>query len=147
MFNKLAKNERGSVAIETAFIVPILATMVLGSLEVSNIVSRQTELQTIASEAATIVIARPPEESNDRTALEGIIEDAAGLGADQVSLDVRFRCDTSDALLADASTCGTGSVVSEFIIIEMKDSYSPAWTQFGVGRDVTYSVTRRVQVS
>ena len=83
MFKKLFKNETGSVAIETAFVVPILATMVLGGLEVSNIVSRQAELQTSAAEAAAVIVARPPEEASERDTIEAIIEASAGLPADQ----------------------------------------------------------------
>ena len=37
----LVRDKRGSAAIETAFVLPILATMVLGGVEASAIVSRQ----------------------------------------------------------------------------------------------------------
>jgi len=90
MLSKLAKtfanSERGSVAIETAFILPILATMTLGGLEVSSIVSRQAELQTSMAEAAAVVVARPPAEASDRATLEAIIEASVGLPADQEDL-------------------------------------------------------------
>ena len=142
-----AKSERGSVAIETAFIVPILATMALGGLEVSNIVSRQAELQTSMAEAAAVVVARPPTEASDRTTLEGIIEASAGLRADQVSMRLRYRCDTSLNLIVNPDSCATSAVVSEFIIIEMTDTYSPAWTDFGIGGPVDFNISRRVQIS
>lgn len=142
-----ARNEHGSVAIETAFIVPILATMALGGLEVSNIVSRQAELQTSMAEAAAVVVARPPAESSDRATLEGIIEASAGLPADQVSMQLRYRCDTSTTLIANPDSCATTAVVSEFIVITMTDTYTPAWTDFGIGRPVDFSISRRVQIS
>ena len=144
---KFARNQRGSVAIETAFVIPILATMVLGGLEVSNIVSRQAELQTAAAEAAQVVLARPPKEASDRTKVESIIEASTGLAADKVTMQHRYRCDTSNALVADPDTCGTTSVISEFIIIRMSDTYTPAWTDFGIGRPVSFNVSRRVQIS
>lgn len=147
LLKRFARSESGSVAIETAFIVPILATMVLGGLEVSNIVSRQTELQTAAAEAAAIAVARPPEDADERAILEGVIEASTGLAADQVTLELRFRCDTSPNLIENSDTCGTSSVVSEFVIITMQDTYTPTWTQFGVGGPVNYNVTRRVQLS
>lgn len=151
MFDRLAKafarNEDGSVAIETAFVVPILATMALGGLEVSNIVSRQAELQTSMAEAAAVVVARPPAESSDRATLEGIIEASAGLPADQVSLQLRYRCDTSTTLIVNPDSCATTAVVSEFIVITMTDTYTPAWTDFGIGRPVDFNISRRVQIS
>ena len=150
MLSKLAKtfanSERGSVAIETAFILPILATMTLGGLEVSSIVSRQAELQTSMAEAA-VVVARPPAEASDRATLEAIIEASAGLPADQVLMQLRYRCDTATTLEANASSCGTTAVVSEFIIITMTDTYTPAWTDFGIGGPVNFNITRRVQIS
>lgn len=151
MLSKLAKtfanSERGSVAIETAFILPILATMTLGGLEVSSIVSRQAELQTSMAEAAAVVVARPPAEASDRATLEAIIEASAGLPADQVSMQLRYRCDTATTLESNASSCGTTAVVSEFIIITMTDTYTPAWTDFGIGGPVNFNITRRVQIS
>ncbi|RGP40613.1 hypothetical protein BPTFM16_00899 [Altererythrobacter insulae] len=147
MLKRLLKSERGSVAIETAFVVPILATMALGGLEVSNIVSRQAELQTSAAEAAAVVVARPPEEASERDTLEAIIEASAGLPADQVTMQHRYRCDTSVNLITDPDLCAASAVVSEFVIITLTDTYTPAWTDFGIGQPVNYSVTRRVQVS
>ena len=147
MIRKLAKNERGSVAIETAFILPILATMVLGGLEVSNIVSRQAELQTAVAEAAQVTLARSPDEASERATLEQIIEASTGLAADKVKMDLKYRCDTTATLIDDPTTCGTSAVVSEFVIITMEDTYTPAWTESGVGRPVNFKVERRVQIS
>ncbi|MBT8432416.1 MAG: hypothetical protein HKP43_03925 [Altererythrobacter sp.] len=137
----------GSVAIETAFIVPILATMVLGGLEVSNIVSRQAELQTAAAEAAAVALARAPNEASERQMLESIIVSSTGLAADKVSMVLRYRCDTELTLETNASSCSSAAVVSEFIIIRMKDTYTPAWTHFGIGGPVDFNVSRRVQIS
>lgn len=146
-FAQLARNERGTAAIETAFVLPILATLVLGGLEVSAIVSRQAELQTAASEATAVVLARPPDEASERATLEAIIESSTGLDADKVTMRLRYRCDTEATLRLTPTGCGTTAVVSEFIIINMRDTYTPTWTQFGVGGPINFSVTRRVQIS
>ncbi|QIG52894.1 pilus assembly protein [Altererythrobacter sp. BO-6] len=77
--------------------LPILATMTLGGLEVSKIVSRQSELQTAASEATAVVLARPPKEASDRATLESIIEilDRARRGKrdDAPAVSLRHRND------------------------------------------------------
>lgn len=144
---RLLRDKRGSAAIETAFVLPILATMVLGSLEVSKIVSRQSELQTAASEATAVVLARPPKEASDRAQIEAIVESSTGLPADNVSMRLRYRCDTEATLRLTALGCGSTAVVSEFIIIQMTDTYTPTWTSFGVGGPINFQVTRRVQIS
>lgn len=144
---RLRGNERGSAAIETAFVLPILATMVLGGVEASTIVSRQAELQTAAAEAAAVTLARAPDEASERETLEAIIERSTGLAADKVKLELKYRCDT-DANMVDAPNgCGTNAVVSEYIIITMQDSYTPTWTDFGIGSAVRFNVSRRVQIS
>ena len=82
----LVRDKRGSAAIETAFVLPILATMVLGGVEASAIVSRQAELQTAAAEAAAVTLARAPDEAAERATLEAIIEQSTGLATDKVKL-------------------------------------------------------------
>ncbi|OZA93393.1 MAG: hypothetical protein B7X57_05165 [Erythrobacter sp. 34-65-8] len=44
------RDRRGSIAIETALVAPVLAVLALGSFEVGSLVSRQHELQTAAAE-------------------------------------------------------------------------------------------------
>ncbi|TNE46137.1 MAG: pilus assembly protein [Sphingomonadales bacterium] len=146
-FRRLAGNLQGSAAIETAFVLPVLATMVFGGFEVSMIVSRQAELQTAAAEATAIVVARPPEDANERAKIEAIMESSTGLAADKVSLTLKYRCDTDTDMVDTSTDCSTTAVVSEFIIINMQDRYTPSWTSFGIGEPVDFNITRRVQVS
>ena len=143
----LVRDKRGRAAIETAFVLPILATMVLGGVEASAIVSRQAELQTAAAEAAAVTLARAPDEADERATLEAIIERSTGLATDKVKLELKYRCDTDTAMIDSPNSCGTGAVVSEYIIITMQDTYTPSWTDFGIGRPITFNVSRRVQIS
>lgn len=150
MIQKLShfvRDKRGSAAIETAFVLPILATMVLGGVEASAIVSRQAELQTAAAEAAAVTLARAPDEADERATLEAIIEQSTGLATDKVKLELKYRCDTDTAMIDAPTGCGAGAVVSEYIIITMQDSYTPSWTDFGIGRPIRFNVSRRVQIS
>lgn len=143
----LAADNRGSATIETAFVIPVLAIMVLGGFEVSSIVSRQAELQTAAAEATAVVLARAPKDASDRATLEQIIETSAGLPANKVSLSLKYRCDVEEDLEDNATSCSTTAVVSEFVVITMEDTYTPVWTEFGVGQPINFNVTRRVQIS
>ena len=85
--------------------------------------------------------------SDDDGTLEAIIEKSTGLAADTVKLELQYRCDTEANLVDDPTSCGTNSVVSEFIIITMQDSYTPTWTDFGIGSAIRFNVSRRVQIS
>lgn len=145
--DRFARDERGSVVIETAFVVPILAVLALGGFEASRIVSRQVELQTAASEAAAIVLANPPDEAAERSTVESVVEASTDLEADQVTFAHLFRCGSATTLVSDSDTCATTDDISEFIQMTITDTYDPIWTSFGVGSALNYRVRRRVQIS
>ena len=62
----LRRDARGSVAIETAIVAPVLVLLALGTFDVSQMVSRQDDLQSAAAEAEAIVQASPPKDSAAR---------------------------------------------------------------------------------
>jgi Flp pilus assembly protein TadG len=138
---------RGSVVIETAFVAPVLITMALGGYEVSRIVSRQHELQTGAAEAEAIALAANQGASTDTTTLKSILMGSLSLQSSQVTVDKLYRCGTSSTLQVSSSGCGTGQVVSSYVRLTLTDSYTPAWTRFGVGSTLNFSVVRMVQLS
>lgn len=147
LLRTLRRDRQGSVVIETAFVVPILAILALGGFEASRIVSRQVELQTAASEAAAIVLANPPDEAAERSTIEDVVEASTDLDDGQVTFAHLFRCGSATSLVADSDTCASTDDISEFIQMTMTDTYSPIWTSFGVGSDLNYRVRRRVQIS
>jgi Flp pilus assembly protein TadG len=143
----LTRDTRGTTVIETAFVLPVLATLAFGGFEVSRIVARNNELQAAAAEAAAVVIANPPENQSDRDTIELIVEASTGLAANKVTLTRRFRCNADTTLVAAAASCATNAEISEFLEIRMQDSYTPTWTDFGIGNTINFDITRRVQVS
>lgn len=141
------KNETGSVVIETAIVVPVLAVMAFGSFEASRIVSRHNELQVAVAEAAAIVLANTPDEQSEIDTVEEIIETSTGLPSGKVRLEIRYRCNSDASLVTDITLCPTGAVISEFIHINIWDTYDPVWKDFGIGDTVSYDIRRRVQIS
>lgn len=141
------KDDRGAVVIETAFVVPILALMALGAFDVSRIVARHMDLQSAVGEAESLVLASPPSDSAERGVLESVIEASTGLNDDNVTLTVRYRCNSATNLVDASSSCAKNDTISEYVIIRMTDTYKPVWTNFGVGSPVQYDISRRVQVS
>ncbi|MBX7526843.1 TadE/TadG family type IV pilus assembly protein [Qipengyuania vesicularis] len=149
MFNfaRMRRDENGSVVVETAIVLPVLIMMMLGGFEASRIVSRENELQIAIAEAAAIVLAAIPEDQADLDAVELIIESSTGLPAGKVRLQKRYRCNADATLTLDITTCPTGAVISEFIHLNVWDSYTPLWTKFGIGKTVDYDIRRRIQIS
>ncbi len=164
MMNALARiarirlDENGSMAIETAFVAPVLLVMALGGFEASSMVARQTELQSAAAEAAAVVRAVAPETASDRNTVRDIVatslcgktaplvtDGTATCGTVTVDVDPIYRCGTATDYVTTADSCGSATEY-KFIKIDLTDTYSPIWAEWGVGSAVSYDVNRIVQV-
>ncbi|GGD51841.1 pilus assembly protein [Erythrobacter arachoides] len=145
MLPRLGRDERGSMAIETAFVAPILLVLALGGFEVSSMVARQTDLQSAAAEAASVVRAVAPETAAERETIRGILKASTGLTDEQVTITPIYRCGTSDTYADAAGTCGS-DVEYKFIRVDLSDTYEPIWTSFGVSEGFDYNISRTVQV-
>lgn len=142
----LGRDDRGTMAIETALITPLLATMALGVFEVSNIISHEQQLQSAASEASEIILAAAGGSGISSADLEDIIEASLNLNDSQLVIADKYRCGTATTLSSTPPTC-TGQQIYSYVELTLTDTYSPVWTHFGVASPVNYTVVRTVQVS
>ena len=140
------RDTAGAMAIETALVAPILVALSLGGFEASQMVARNSELQSAIGEAQAIVMAATPDDNAKRGIVEGVIEDSTGLAPEQVTLVLRYRCGTTATLVADTSTCGS-TTYATFVLITVTDTYVPGWTSFGIGEPVDLTFTRTVQIA
>ena len=144
-FARIRRNEDGSMAIETAFVAPILLVLALGGFEVSSMVARQTELQTAAAEAAAVVRAVIPETAAERTTVRDILVTSTGLTNEQVTITEVYRCGTTADYVTSADSCGSG-MEYKFIKVDLTDTYTPIWTKFGITSGFDYNISRTVQI-
>lgn len=142
---RIRRNEDGSMAIETAFVAPVLLVLALGGFEVSSMVARQTELQTAAAEAAAVVRAVIPETAAERTTVRDILVTSTGLTNDQVTISEVYRCGTTNVYVTIINSC-VGGTQYKFIKVELTDTYAPVWTKFGIASGFDYNITRTVQI-
>ena len=142
---RICSDERGSMAIETAFIAPVLLIMALGGFEVATMVSRQTDLQSAAAEGASVVRAVVPETAADRSTVRDILATSTGLTADKITVTEIYRCGTATDYVTTADSCGSDTEY-KFIQIDLTDRYDPIWTKWGVSEGFTYNVSRTVQI-
>jgi len=155
--NRFRKDTTGSTLIETAFVAPALILMTLGGVEISSIVARQTELQTIAANGMEIILAAAPA---DNTEVGQTINDvktymasSSGLTAvttvpdmGQVGVYRRWRCGNNSARQATEGCANTSQIQSEFLVIHLKEQYTPVWTNYGIGHAMTFDVKRSIQI-
>ena len=142
---RLAADERGSMAIETAFVAPVLLILALGGFEVSQMVARQTELQSAAAEAAAVVRAVAPETAAARTTVRDILATSTGVAKEKVTVSEVYRCGTATSYSTVQNGCGAIAEY-KFIKVDIRDSYAPVWTKWGVGSGFDYNVSRTVQI-
>ena len=145
------RDERGSMAIETALIAPLLALMALGVFEASSIVSREQQLQSAANEASEIILAAAAGTGVGNVDLELIIETSLDLDAGVLTITDRYRCGTGTTLSSTLPSPSTGCAASEqiysYVQLTLTDTYTPMWTKFGIASPVQYNIVRTVQVS
>lgn len=147
LWRGLGRDARGSIAIETALVLPLLILMSLGTFEASMVVARQYELQSAAAEAEIIAVAAATGASTDAAKIKDILAKSVGLRSDQIGVTRLYRCNDADSLVASADSCIEGDVISSYIRLRMTDSYTPTWTEFGIGQAVNYQVVRTVMLS
>lgn len=142
---QLYQDTRGTMMIETAIVAPVLLLMSMGAFQVSQVVAQQTDLQNAAAQAASIAIASPPDTAEKRTTLRNIVVVSTGLPADQVTVTPKFRCGTAIVYENSTSSC-VGTRVSEFVLIQLRDTYTPIWTEWGVSQPIAFNVDRYVMI-
>ncbi len=148
--SRVCRNTIGSMAIETAIVAPVLASMALGAFDASRILSRQQQLQSAANEASEIILAASMGTGVSSSDLKTILVNSLGIQSSQLTIAQRFRCDDSATLVATAPSppgCATSKPVFKYVQLTLTETYTPVWTQFGIGSPVNYNIVRTVQVS
>lgn len=146
LLGRLHRESDGAMVIETALVAPVLVLLSLGAFQISGVIARQTELQSAASEAAAIALASPPDSATKRATLEQVIEASTGLATNKVTLSEAFRCEATDTYVSSSSACIGSQYVGVYLKIDLTDTYTPTWTQFGLGSPINFNVTRYVLV-
>lgn len=140
------RDSTGVLAIESAIVAPVLVLMALGTFQVGSMVSRQQELQSGASDVTAIILAAANGPGTSSDDIKTVIKSSLNLTDSQVTLEQRYRCGAATTLTDDPSSCATGTQVSEYVLLELTDIYTPLWAKFGVGAPFTYTVNRTIQI-
>ena len=143
---RLRRDERGTMVIETAIVAPVLVLMSLGAFQVSTVVARQSELDSAAAEGAAIALASPPTTDAKRTILRQVLVASTGLQSGNVTVTAAYRCNSSSTYVTASTSCTSG-VISNYVKINLTDTYTPKWVHYGIGSPITFRVTRYVEYS
>ncbi|WP_066556314.1 TadE/TadG family type IV pilus assembly protein [Croceicoccus bisphenolivorans] len=156
--HRFFEEDRASVLIETAFVAPALVGLTLGGVEAGAMYARQTQLQQIASNSMEIVLTSAPTTELEGAAtlnqVRAYAAEASGLTATtssepavgQVAVYKRYRCGNNSARQATYGCSNESQSISTFVVIYLRTSYSPVWTNYGIGQDFEFNVKRSVQI-
>lgn len=147
LLGKLGRDQRGTMAIETALVAPVLLALSMGGYEASRIFARQTELQTAVAEAGDVAIAIKVDTALERTKLADRIKASTGLTDADVSITNSYRCGAAASTVTSASSCSGSDVITTYLEIHVTDTLNPMWSQLGFGDVVNFNVRRLVLVA
>ena len=139
---KLARNQRGSVIIELAFIAPILATMIVGVVDLSAAYSRKLVLEQAAQRAVEKIMQTTGEDTVDDT-IRNEAAAAAGIPVSQVSVTFTMTC--AGTVTDYATECANSATQVRYIELSLWDTYTPIIpaTFTGMNSDGTYTLTAK----
>ena len=145
ILSELRDDVCGTMVIETAIVTPVLVLLSLGSYQVSMMVARQSELDSAAAEGVAIALASPPDTTAKMTTLHDVLVASTGIPTGNVQVTSAYRCNAATAYVTAA--CSSGQVSANYVKIYLTTTYTPTWTEYGIGSAITYRVTRYVQYS
>lgn len=147
LLQSLTACREGAVVIEVAVLAPVLILLGLGTVEVSTLVSRQSELQSALAEAAAIALASKPDTDAKIATIKAIIATSAGVDASKVTISTTYRCGTTATYVSLPGYCAVTGEISKYLKVKVHDTYTPNWTKFGISKAVNLSLERTIQIS
>lgn len=138
----LARDERGASIIEMAMVAPVLATLLVGMVDISRAYSAKLQLEQAAQRSIEKVQQYQTGESTYAT-LYTEAATAAGVRVQDVTVDYWLECNGGRA--ADYNTsCTSGQTYARYISVSIDKDYRPMFgTRFfpGANADGTYTIT------
>lgn len=147
----LARDHRGAAVIELALLAPILATLVIGVVDMSNAFGRKLSLEQAAQRAIEKVANTTGVDTVEGTIKkEAVAQASTGtnkITADQVT--VTFRTECNNVVQADPDAdCSPGQTTTRYILVAIADTYDPMFklTFSGLNGDGTYHIGAKAGV-
>jgi len=155
MFRKLLRNNEGSIAVETAFLIAMIGTLSLGVLDFGLAYARNLELANAARAGMQYALVRKPV-AGDYTAIMAAVGVAGpALHGDenrQITTDLYCECpdgSSSDCVSEDGEdlTCDDGNLRAAYLDIVITEDYSLFFDYPGLDRTITLSESTTVRLN
>ena len=137
----LLRDQRGNSFVEMALVTPLLASLLVGMVDISRAVSAKVTVEQAAQRALERVQATDFKTSQ-MSDLETDAEAAAGTGS-QATADAWLECNHDGTHLDyDTGDCGTGVSYARYVSMHVTDTFTPLFgTRFFPGANGNGTVT------
>ena len=122
-FSQIAKDERGGSVVELAIIAPVLASLLIGLVDLSRAYSAKSRLEQ-AAERAVQKIQAYQGTSTDFSVLKAEVASAAEVPESNVSVDNWLECNGNRQPDFDA-TCPEGQMSARWLSVDVRGEHAP----------------------
>ena len=122
-FASLAGDDRGASVVELALVVPIMASLLIGMVDLSRAYSHKLKLEQAAQRAIEKVQQYQTANSTYGT-LQAEAATAAGVPTSNVAIDFWLECNGARQTNYN-SVCPTGQVYARWIQVDVTGTFSP----------------------
>ena len=139
-FKRLAKDEGGASIIELALVAPILATLLIGMVDLSRAYSHKLQLEQAAQRAIEKV-----QQYQSTTSTYGTLQTeaaaAAGVPVANVAIDYWLECDGTRAANYN-SACASGQTYGRWVQVDITGTFTPMFKVrwMGSNADGTFTI-------
>jgi Flp pilus assembly protein TadG len=141
-FTRLARDDRGASIVELALVAPVMASLLIGMVDLSRAYSHKLKLEQAAQRAIEKV-----QQYQTTTSTYGTLQTeaaaAAGVPTSNVTIDFWLECDGTRAGNYD-SVCTTGQTYGRWVSVEITGTFSPMFRSRrwpGANTDGTFTLT------
>lgn len=120
---RLAGDERGVSAVELGISLPILVMLMVGAVDVSNLVSARLDLEQAAQRTTDLALASHPR-SSDGAHLVAEAAAASGQPASNITVEIFLECD-GERQASYAAACDDTEERARFASVSISADYEP----------------------
>lgn len=137
----IIRDERGNSFIEMAFAAPLLATLLIGTVDISRGVAAKVEVEQAAQRALEKVQAQSEFKTDDIDDYVTEAEDAAGDGS-TATVDAWLECNNDGTHLDfDTGSCDETASYARYVQVDVTSSFTPLFgTRFFPGASANGTV-------
>ena len=147
----LYRADDGTSVVEMGLAAPLFASLLIGTVDLSNAYSTKLQIEQAAQRAVEKVMQRQvtvDDTTAFRTALQAEVQSAPGMSSSTVTVDVWLECNgTRQANYSSA--CPAGQVNRRYVTVAVARNFAPMFgTRFfpGANVDGTFTITTEAGV-